>query len=414
MIPVVLGQFGATFEPEIVGYNLWVASVGPCPLLAASRDQLVARGACVRYLDSFDRAELFDLAVGALGALLDTAAAEDTWERVGRGVALAARSYERWTTSLVAVVRGGDAPDVVAGTDVMIDRQRASAGVSGADICRAAAGRYARLPIREQFYAFANADRNPLVSVFGRVMIEETVRQLSAALRDGSLGTEGPPEYSEQAVAKMVEERHAANVRSRKARSRYRGDGDPARGIRPVFDGCWVQGLLDVERSGFEEYGWLARIYALEHGDGNLAWNHCQIFRRAFGELGPDVMLSKRDPRLYELFRIRLSEVATLAIAHNTRRFLPEILGVNLGIEAWGVAGGYMELWKEAEAEGSEWKALASRLHNSIDNYAEGHTKWSLAAVQSYMRRVKDASPRDADAACSAAFRLATSASSAR
>lgn len=106
-----------------------------------------------------------------------------------------------------------------------------------------------------------------------RVMIEETARQLSAALRDGSLGTQGPPEYSEQAVAKMVEERHAANVRSRRARSRYRGDGDPARGIRAVFDSCWVQGLLDVERSGFEEYGWLARIYASEHDDGNLAWN---------------------------------------------------------------------------------------------------------------------------------------------
>lgn len=54
-------------------------------------------------------------------------------------------------------------------------------------------------------------------------------------------------------------------------------------------------------------------------------------------------MLSKRDPRLYVLFKIRLSKVATLAIAHNTRRFLPE----NLGIEAWGVAGGYIELWKK-------------------------------------------------------------------
>ncbi|HTV23274.1 MAG TPA: hypothetical protein VMG12_31515, partial [Polyangiaceae bacterium] len=35
----------------------------------------------------------------------------------------------------------------------------------------------------------------------------------------------------------------------------------------------------------------------------------------------------------------------------------------------------------------------AARLHNSIDNYADGHTKWSLAAVQAFLRRVKSGTP---------------------
>ncbi|HTV22919.1 MAG TPA: hypothetical protein VMG12_29715, partial [Polyangiaceae bacterium] len=55
--------------------------------------------------------------------------------------------------------------------------------------------------------------------------------------------------------------------------------------------------------------------------------------------------------------------------------------------------GMYLDQWKGAIHQQSPWRALAWRLHNSIDNYADGHTKWSLAAVQSFMQRVKAASP---------------------
>jgi hypothetical protein len=68
---------------------------------------------------------------------------------------------------------------------------------------------------------------------------------------------------------------------------------------------------------------------------------------------------------------------------------MPEILGINLGIEATGVGGSYIDQWRDAEKDGNPWRALAWLLHNSIDNYADGHTKWSLSAVQSFMRRVK-------------------------
>ena len=141
------------------------------------------------------------------------------------------------------------------------------------------------------------------------------------------------------------------------------------------------------------------RIYASEHGDGELEWNHDLIFRRALTELGPDVMLPKTDRALYDLFAIGVGSVATLAVSLNTQRFLPEILGLNLGIEATGVGGEYLDSWKAAAAEGpgSYYKALAARLHNSIDNYADGHTKWSLAAVQAFMRRVKEAAPSQLD-----------------
>jgi hypothetical protein len=161
-----------------------------------------------------------------------------------------------------------------------------------------------------------------------------------------------------------------------------------------------------VARAGFEEYGWLFRIYASEHGDGELDWNHSLIFRKAFAELGEDVLLPKTDRRLYELFEIGVGSVATLAVALNTRHFMPEILGLNLGIEATGVGGEYMESWKRAEARGAEWKALAARLHNSIDNYADGHTKWSLSAVHAFLRRVKSGSPGAVEQQWSRVWRL--------
>jgi hypothetical protein len=81
----------------------------------------------------------------------------------------------------------------------------------------------------------------------------------------------------------------------------------------------------------------------------------------------------------------------------NTQHFLPEILGLNLAIEATGVGGMYLDQWKNAEKNGAPWKALAHRLHNSIDNHADGHTKWSLAAVQAFMRRVQEVAPADVE-----------------
>jgi hypothetical protein len=83
-----------------------------------------------------------------------------------------------------------------------------------------------------------------------------------------------------------------------------------------------------------------------------------------------------------------------IAMALNTRFFLPEMLGMNLFIEAKGVGGYYLTTEEEAERAGKKWTALSMRLHNSIDNYASGHTHWSVAAIQAFMARVQDAGPR--------------------
>ncbi len=266
-----------------------------------------------------------------------------------------------------------------------------------------ALARYGSLSNSELYCCFANADLHPAMYVFGRIFMEEVMQKLSRAFEsDERLNSRTPPRYSERGIAELVAEQHARNVRARVEKlapeTAAAGETDLKRCIGAIFDGCWLQGFADVQRAGREEYGWLFRIYASEHGDGRMTWNHCRIFRHAFAELGPDIFLPKTDLRLYQLFDVAAGSLAKLAVSLNTRRFLPEILGTNLGIEASGVGGAHFEAWKAAEGEGATWKALAHRLHNSIDNYADGHTKWSLAAAQAFMRRVKDTAPADVDA----------------
>jgi hypothetical protein len=246
----------------------------------------------------------------------------------------------------------------------------------------------------ELYYYCVNSDLYPAITLFARELVDGVLQVLNDALDNDARLNAAPPPYSERRAAELVAQQHDKNVKNRKPQSPLDApDYEAAENIGAIFDGCWLVGFLDLRRADFEEYGWLFRIYASEHGDGEMAYNHSRIFRHEFASLGEDVMLPKTDRRLYDCFEVAIGSVATLAIGLNTRRFMPEILGLNLGIEASGVGGEYLERWKRAAQQGLSWEALAARLHNSIDNYADGHTKWSLSAVQAFMRRVKDGAP---------------------
>jgi hypothetical protein len=160
-----------------------------------------------------------------------------------------------------------------------------------------------------------------------------------------------------------------------------------------AFDGAWLQGFADVQRADREEYKWLFRIYASEQGDGEMAWNHNRIARQSWRFLGDDPMLPATDMRLYRFCTLAPVTLFTMAASLSTRRFLPELLGCNLGIEATGVCGSYLDRSRRAEQLGDQWVALNFRLHNGIDNYVTGHTRWSVAAIQAFMARVCETAP---------------------
>jgi hypothetical protein len=386
LLGVGLGLFPSTFALETVGFNLWMATVGPCPLLERVAPALRPSGASLRYVDELDRTELAKLARQAVQHALSEFADLAALARISRGFEAAHQSYQRWQRSVE-----GEAT-ALAGVYTAPAEAKALEAFAFA--------RYGKLSNATLYHTFANSDCHPASRIFARVLVGGILGKLGAVMdSDARLNCTTPPDYSERMLAELVAEQHAKNVRSRAlvTETSLPEDGlsDPSKDIQAIFDGCWLQGFADVQRANFEEYGWLFRIYASEHGDGEMAYNHSRIFRRAFAGLGDDVLLPKTDPRLYQLFDVGPGALATLAASLNTRRFMPELLGMNLGIEATGVAGIYLERWRRARGKGAKWKALAFRLHNSIDNYADGHTKWSLSAVQSFMQRVRDGSPAD-------------------
>jgi hypothetical protein len=72
-----------------------------------------------------------------------------------------------------------------------------------------------------------------------------------------------------------------------------------------------------------------------------------------------------------------------LCISLFPRRLRPETLGFNLAIESWGVGGAFRT--SEATLRHHGLDPLFPRLHNLIDNYAEGHTGWAKQALHAYL-----------------------------
>jgi len=397
-----LGLFPSTLGLETLGFNLWLAEFGPCPLLARLAPELEARGACLRYLTCHDAAALRALASECVERAWRPSEqdAPAAGRRIARGFVAAQRSYLRWQRAVLERTR----PDVFFA--------RYAPPQDAHNLEGFALQRYGALSRQALYYHCANADRYPAVHLFSKVLASAVFAQLSQVFAsDARLNSQVPPRYSERCVAELVAAQYEKNVRSRAERAAQPehdvdAEASGAAAITQVFDGVWLQGFADVSRAGREEYGWLFRIYASEHGDGDFAWNHCQIFRRAFEDLGPDVMLPKTEARLYRLFEVGIAPLTTVAVSLNTPYFLPEILGLNLAIEATGVGGMYLDQLRWARRKRLRWRALAWRLHNSIDNHIDGHTKWSQAAVQAFMRRVKEYAPAQVEAQWQRIWRL--------
>src|SRR5688572_28339612 len=112
LLGLALGFFASSFGPEIVGFNLWMVAVGPCPLIDSLLPRLRARQASLRYFDQLERAELSTLARRAFTALeadfpaLDGPALHDSARialrrRIARGFFAAQRSYLRWQLAML-------------------------------------------------------------------------------------------------------------------------------------------------------------------------------------------------------------------------------------------------------------------------------------------------------------------------
>lgn len=136
-------------------------------------------------------------------------------------------------------------------------------------------------------------------------------------------------------------------------------------------DGAWLFGVL--KHWDDPRYHPLIRTYLEELGDGDPACNHVVIFRRLLTEQGCHEQVPLADERY-------LQGALQLALGFNTERFLPEVLGYNLGYEQLPLH----LLISTYELEELGIDAHYFRLHVTIDNAATGHARKAIEALQQF------------------------------
>lgn len=146
-----------------------------------------------------------------------------------------------------------------------------------------------------------------------------------------------------------------------------------------LVDGAWLYGLVaHWDDARFAE---LVRIYLEELGEGIPDKNHVVIYKKLLATHGCEQWQSLDDTYFVQ-------GAIQLALAHNAGRFLPEIIGFNLG---------YEQLPLHLLITAYELNELGIdpyyfTLHVTVDNAASGHAKRALQALY-------DALPHAADKA---------------
>jgi hypothetical protein len=460
LLGLLLSHFPRAFELEALGFNLWMAAIGPAPILEHIRGALEARRACLRYLELNDRPTLTALAIRATLHALGGAANAEARSRITRGFCVAHRAYLRWEQamlgpnvpftpwdSVLEMVRrkarfaadhhrdvrlGGKCVhdllrDGGAAHEWLVQRLAASplirpqdpdksrfmthslsidgpmfdaftavekqdlrewiACIGTRDETRTAmpvvplAGLYEapRDPLSPSDFAaerctppgnaelrrcLADVEQRPGVRAAAKSYVDALLARLHRAFDEDPRFDAGPPSYSERGVAGLLAECQIAGARPEEGAPDAGGRGQC--GVR-ISLADWLRGLADPREAEFEDCRWLFRIYAADAG--------------AHPTGGASRAVARPSAPIEDATVALVAEAVTL----HTRRFLPELLGLTLGV----AASGLMDVRLRTEAGESSGEADGETAHLPADTLAG----WSLAALQAFMRRVKDGSP---------------------
>jgi hypothetical protein len=175
---------------------------------------------------------------------------------------------------------------------------------------------------------------------------------------------------------------------SRRAQSRWRAALLQKQSPRAIFlkavaptklvDGAWLYGTLEKWQD--PRFTALIRTYLEELGEGLPTKNHVVLYRKLLELQGCDRWDDLPDDH-YVQGAIQLS------LAYNAERFLPEVIGFNLG---------YEQLPLHLLITAYELKELHIdpyyfTLHITVDNADSGHAKQAVDAVFGAMPRLGDA-----------------------
>ncbi|MEQ0559633.1 iron-containing redox enzyme family protein [Amycolatopsis sp. NEAU-NG30] len=153
-----------------------------------------------------------------------------------------------------------------------------------------------------------------------------------------------------------------------------------------LVDGSWLAGFTDYRHASSDFGHFLFATHFDELGNGERRLNHAVIYRQLMHEMGFDLPpTATLEFAQWPGFRDEsfALPVYWLAINRFPRRFLPEVLGLNLAMELSGVGGTYRRERFNLRSHG--FSSQYFDIHNTIDNVATGHSAWAADAVEAYL-----------------------------
>ncbi len=144
-----------------------------------------------------------------------------------------------------------------------------------------------------------------------------------------------------------------------------------------LVDGSWLYGMLKQWDS--PDFHPLIKTYLEELGEGAPSKNHVTIYRKLMATHGIDNWESLSDDHFVQ-------GAIQLALGHNADRFLPEVIGFNLGYEQLPLH----LLITSYELNEFGIDPYYFTLHVTVDNAATGHAQKAVQALIDLMPRVGD------------------------
>ena len=151
------------------------------------------------------------------------------------------------------------------------------------------------------------------------------------------------------------------------------------KGVAPtkLVDGAWLYGLLGQwDKQAFHH---LIKTYLEELGEGVPDKNHVTIYRKLLATHGCEGWEQLDDDHF-------LQGAIQLVLGHHAERFLPEVIGYNLGYEQLPLH----LLITSYELNELGIDPYYFTLHVTVDNAASGHARKAVQALAELMPRVGD------------------------
>lgn len=301
-------------------------------------------------------------------------------------------TIRNWILSLPDKADGERDAESHLPTTARAQPEAAGQALSSLEFRRRSGEQYGRCAARELYYHLINREFFPEVL--------PAAEQFAHARLDCALSTMGAGEraipserYDSRLLEEWVHRKHrqqidayrpltAAPRVSRKALIESTVQLAPL----ILIDGGWLQGIAAPALIHRRVSTLLFHVFYEEVGEGDPARHHANIYRdllQAMGESAPPVHSREfaEWPRLRDdAFAI---PVLWLSLSSFPRRFLPEILGLNLAVELAGVGGPYLEARDTLRYFGFPTRFVD--VHNAADNVSAGHAAWAMQAIIAYL-----------------------------